>query len=56
MVESPSLEVCRKSTDVALRDMLSGHGVMGWWLDYMILEVFSKLNDSMKCGYLTQQC
>jgi len=32
----------------------SGHGlagmvVMGWRLDLMILEVFSNLNDSMRC-------
>ena len=33
----------------------SGHGlegmvVLGWWLDLMILEVFSNLNDSMICA------
>jgi len=32
---------------VALRAMGSGHGVMGCWLDQMVLEVFSNLNDSM---------
>lgn len=26
----------------------SGHVVMGWWLDLMILVIFSNLNDSMK--------
>ena len=33
VVESPSLEVFRSRVDVALRDMGSGHGVMGCWLD-----------------------
>jgi len=27
-------------------------GVLGWWLDLMVLEVFSNLNDSM----IAQQC
>ena len=26
---------------------LAGIAVLGWWLDLMILEVFSNLNDSM---------
>ena len=29
VVESPSLEVFEKSEDVALRDVVSGHGGMG---------------------------
>ena len=33
VVESPSLEVFKERVDVALRDVVSGHGVMGWWLD-----------------------
>jgi len=33
VVESPSLEVAKNCVDVALRDVLSGHGVMGQWLD-----------------------
>ena len=33
--------------DVALRDMVSGHGGGGLGLDLMILVVFSNLNDSM---------
>ena len=33
VVEPPSLEVLRNRVDVALRDVISGHGVMGWWLD-----------------------
>ena len=47
VVESPSLEVFKKSVDGT-----SGHGlvdmtVLGWLLDLMILEVFSNLCDSM---------
>jgi len=30
VVESPSLEVLQNWGDVALRDMASGHGGMGW--------------------------
>jgi len=33
--------------DVALRAMGSGHGVMGCWLDWVSLEDFSNLNDSV---------
>ena len=33
--------------DVALRDVVCGHGGDGLVLDRMILEVFSNLNDSM---------
>jgi len=33
VVESPFLDVFKKRVDVALRDMVSGHGVMGWWLE-----------------------
>jgi len=42
VVESPSLEVFKKCGDV---DMVSGHGEGGLGLDWMILEVFSNLND-----------
>ena len=31
-MESLSLEVFKKSVDVALRNVVSGHGVMGGWL------------------------
>ena len=44
---SPSLEVFKKNEDVALRDVVSGHGGGGLGLDWMILEVFSNLNDSV---------
>ena len=33
VVGSPSLKVFKNRVDVALRDVVSGHGVMGWWLD-----------------------
>jgi len=32
---------------VALRDVVSGHGEDGLGLDWMVLDVFSNLNDSM---------
>jgi len=47
VVESLSLEVFKNHGDVTLRDTVSGHGRMGWWLDLGILEVFSELNDSL---------
>ena len=46
-VESLSLGVFKNCGDVALRNMVSGHGGDGVWLDYMILAVFSNLNDSV---------
>ena len=45
--ESPSLEVSEKSVDVALKDVVSGHGGGGLGLDWMVLVVFSNLNSSM---------
>jgi len=48
VVESPSLGVFKERLEVVLRDM--AYWVMlvvGGWLDQMILEVFSSLNDSM---------
>ena len=33
MVASLSLEVFKNCVDVALREVVSGHGVVGWWLD-----------------------
>jgi len=37
MVESPSLQVLKKRVDVALKDVVSGDGGDGWWLDFIIL-------------------
>jgi len=48
VVESPSLEVFKKTCrGGTLGYGLVGMVVLGGWLDLMILEVFSKLNDSM---------
>jgi len=47
VVESVSLEVFKNCEDVALRDVVRGHGVMGWLFDCVVLEVFYDLNDSM---------
>jgi len=48
VVESPSLEASKKHLDVVLRDMVNGDIlVVGGWLDWMTLEVFSSLCDSM---------
>ena len=47
MVESPPFEGLKNSGDVALRDVVSSHGGDGLGLDWMILEVFSNLNDSV---------
>ena len=44
---SPSLEVIQNCGDVALRAVVSGHGGVCWWLDWVISEVFSHLYDSM---------
>jgi len=45
-VGSPSLEGSQSHGDVALRDVGSGHRGVGG-LDWMILVVFSNLDDSM---------
>ena len=48
VVESPSLEVFKNCGDVALRDVVSGHGGDGLEVGLlMILVVFSNLYDSM---------
>ena len=48
MVESLSLEAFNKHLDIVLRNMVQwGILVKGGWLDWMILEVFSNLDDSM---------
>ena len=46
VVESLSLEVFEKRIYVAGRDIV-GMVVMGWWLDLIILKVFSNFNDSI---------
>ena len=45
VVGSPSLKVFQNCGDVALKDTVCGDGGVG--LDWMIVEVFSKLHDSM---------
>ena len=39
--------VFKNRGDVALKDVVNGHGGMGGWLDWVILEVFSSLHDPM---------
>jgi len=43
VVKSPSLEVFKTHEDVALSDVVSGHGGNKLRLDYVILEVFPPL-------------
>ena len=47
VVVLPSLEVFQNCGDVALRDVVSGHGGDGLGLNWMILVVFASLNDSV---------
>ena len=56
--KSPSLEVFQNHRDVALRDVVSGHGGGGMRLDLGTLEVFSNLNDSviLSCGHQSWLC
>lgn len=41
---------------MTLRDMVSRHGEMGWWLAWMILEIFTNLNDSVILQLLMESC
>lgn len=47
VMESLLPEVFKNYVDVALRDMPSDMVVVGQWLDWMTLLVFSKLNGSV---------
>jgi len=47
VVGSPSLEVFKNCGDVALRYVVSGHGGDELGLDWVSLEIFSNLHDSM---------
>jgi len=47
VVESLSLEVFKKHGDVALRDVVNGHGGDGLGLALVIIEVFPNLYDSI---------
>jgi len=47
VVESPSLGVFKVCGDVTPRDVVSGHDEDGLRFNWMILEGFSNLNDSM---------
>jgi len=47
VVESPSLEVLKNRGDVALRDVVSGHGGGELELDWVILVIFSNLKNSI---------
>ena len=47
VVQSPSLEVFKSHGDVALWDVVSGHGGDGLGLDWVVLGVFSNLNGSV---------
>ena len=59
--ESPSLKVLKNHGDVALGDVVSGHGGVGWGWAWGILVVFSNLCDSLillhpkKSGFATHQ-
>ena len=47
VVGSPSLGVLRNHVDMALRDVVCGHGGGGLGLDMVTLEVFFSLKGSM---------
>ena len=47
LMESLFLEVFKNLGDVALRDVVGGHGGSGLGLELVTLAVFSNLNDSV---------
>ena len=48
VVGSPSLEVFQNHGDVAYGDIIQWEIlVVDWWVDWMILEIFSSLSDSV---------
>ena len=47
VVESPSLKVFKNHLGVALRDVVMAMVGMGWWLNWVILVIFSNLRDSV---------
>ena len=54
-VESSLLDVFKKHLVVVLKDMVEwGTLVIGEWLDWMTLEVFSNIGDSIRKGWPTQ--
>jgi len=56
VVESPSLEVFKKGVDVVLRNTVQWAVlVVGGWLGWVCLEVFPKLNDSMRLAPMQER-
>ena len=53
-MESLSLEVFKSCGDVALRDVVSGHGGDGLRLDMVVLDILTTLHDSMILMYFLQ--
>ena len=47
VVGSPTLEVFHNSGEVALKDVVGGHGGAGWDWRRLTLLLFSNLNDSV---------
>ena len=51
-----TLEVFQIHGDVALRDVVSGHGGVGWHWIWGISVVFSNLNDSPILTHIVEVC
>jgi len=56
VVQSLSLVVFQHCGDVALRDMVSGHGGDDLGLDLVTLEAFSNFNDSVILKHRNIRC